>query len=75
MRQHPEVKWSEVAVRSFAEYLMEFSGEMTSDELRPLLKPETLDAIRSLDGDRIKQMSDEMVRLEWHRMRSSMRTS
>jgi hypothetical protein len=75
MRQHPEVKWSEVARRSFAEYLSELSGDIAYDELRRLLKDETLDAIRSLDGDRIKQMSDEMVRLEWQRMGCSTRTS
>jgi len=75
MKQHPEIKWSEVARRSLAEYLSELSGEISSDELRLLLKQETLDAIRSLDSDRIKQMGDEMVKLEWQRMKSSTRTS
>ncbi len=74
MKKHPEIKWSEVARRSFAEYLTELSDETHSYELMGLLRDETVSAIRSLKKDDIRKMNDEMVKLEWERMRSSTRT-
>ncbi len=74
MKKHPEIKWSEVARRSFAEYLTELSDETRSYELMGLLRDETVSAIRSLKKDDIRKMNDEMVKLEWERMRSSTRT-
>jgi hypothetical protein len=38
MKSHPEIKWSEVARRSIAEYLAELADEIDGGELAKLLK-------------------------------------
>lgn len=70
MKRHPEIKWSEVARWSIAEYLVELADSIDGGELAKLLKAETLEAIKSLDKEEIGEMYREAVRLEWERMKS-----
>jgi hypothetical protein len=70
MKRYPEIKWSEVARRSIAEYLVEIADSIDGGELAKLLKAETLEAIKSLDKEEIGEMYREAVRLEWERMKS-----
>ena len=70
MRNHPEIKWSEVVRRSIAEYLLELADRVDGQDLAKLLKGDTLEAIEGLSREEIEEIYNQAVRLEWDRMRS-----
>lgn len=74
MKDHPEIKWTEVARQSFEEYLANLEDEVNSNELANQLRRDIVNTIRSLSDEDVRKMNDEMVRLEWERMKSSTQT-
>ncbi len=75
MKEHPEIKWTEVARRRFEEYLADLDDRIDSNELKKRLNKEAVEIIKSLNDEETKRMHGEAVRLEWERMRSSTQTS
>ena len=74
MKEHPEIKWTEIARRGIEEYMAELVDEIDSGELVGLLDKEAVEIIRSLSDEELKRMFEEMVSLEWQRMKSLTRT-
>lgn len=48
MKEHAEIKWSEVARKAIMEYMREIKGRSSSRELRSALPPETMRALNSV---------------------------
>lgn len=70
MKQHPEIKWSEVARRAIVEYLQRVKGRSSSKEVLELLSDETREKLRSVTREEAKRFYGMMVEAEWRRARS-----
>jgi hypothetical protein len=75
MKEHAEIKWSEVARKAIMEYIREIKGRSSSRELRSALPPETIRTLKSVSVKEAKRMYEEIEAMEWKRMKSSTRTS
>ncbi len=75
MKEHSEIKWSEVARRGIAEYLNSIKGKSTTEEIRKVLPPETLKTLGTISEEKAREMYKEVVAEEWKRMKSLTRTS
>ena len=73
MKEHPEIKWSEVARKAIAEYLRELENsrsEMSMTEFRGLLSKEILDEVASTPNETYEKYYKKMRELEWERTES-----
>ncbi|GAB6136343.1 hypothetical protein [Thermococcus prieurii] len=73
MKEHPEIKWSEVARRAIAEYLRELENsktEMSMEEFRRILGKNVLDEISSTPAEKYEINHKKARELEWERTKS-----
>ena len=75
IKEHPEVKWSEVARASMINYLKKIKGAMHSKDLLELLSPEAKKAIRTVDEKKAKELHKKVVDEEWKDLKYSTRAS
>jgi bisphosphoglycerate-independent phosphoglycerate mutase (AlkP superfamily) len=75
MKEHSEIKWSEVARKAIAEYLNSIRGKSTTEEIRKMLPSETLKTLEAIPEEKAREMYKEVVAKEWERMKSLTRTS
>jgi hypothetical protein len=75
MREHPEIKWSEVARRAIADYLSNITGKDTTGGIRKMLPMETLETLKGISEERAREMHEEVVAEEWERTKSLTRAS
>jgi len=65
MKEHTEIKWSEVARKSIAERLMEMSSLSHTSEIRSCLDPKVRESIFKLSESKAKKLYKKMVKEEW----------
>jgi len=70
MREHPEIKWSEIARNAIKEYLAKFEGRTTTKELRERIPKETLKILDEISEEEMREFYSKMVELEWKRLKS-----
>lgn len=75
MKEHPEIKWSEVARKAIGEYLSSVRGKSTAEEIRRALPPETLETLKGISKEKARETYKEAVAKEWARTKSLTRTS
>ncbi|WP_297421160.1 hypothetical protein [Thermococcus sp.] len=77
MKKHPEIKWSEVARRAIAEYIMELENsriEMSMGEFREILGKETVGDIESIPNEAYDGYHKKTRDLEWERTKRNSTT-
>ncbi len=75
MKEHSEIKWSEVARRAIAEHLNSIRGKSTTGEIKKMLSPETMKTLRAISKEKAREMYKDVVAEEWKRTKSLTRTS
>ena len=67
MKNHPEIKWSEIARKSIIEKTLLLKKKMTSKELLNLLPKETQEIIMNMSEEESKSFYKEIKSNEWKR--------
>jgi len=67
MKQHPEIKWSEVARQSIIEKAAFLKKSIHCKDFFKLLSPAAQEAIKYLDKKKAKELYKQMKRQEWKR--------
>ena len=67
MKQHPEIKWSEVARKSITEKIRRLQSIMHASELLSLLPPETQQNISRADQKESATFAKEVRKKGWKR--------
>ncbi|MBI5253330.1 MAG: hypothetical protein HY930_02885 [Euryarchaeota archaeon] len=75
MKEHSEIKWSEIARKAIADYLAALKGKSNSREIIETLPPEVVKALKSVPEEVAKSAYKEMVAEEWKRAKSLTQTS
>lgn len=75
MKEHSEIKWSEIARKAIIDYLSALKGKSSSREIREILPPEVMKALKSVSEEAAKSAYKEMVAEEWKRAKSLTQTS
>ena len=69
MKEHPEIKWSEVARRAIAEYLAKIEAEeLSSEELLSLLGEEFRKELEETPVEKYEEALKETRDAEWKRL-------
>ena len=74
MKQHPEIKWSEIARQSIIEKTLLLKKRMNAKDLFKLLSPETQKSIKSMTEAEGKKFYKEMKKKEWKRAKYLIQT-
>lgn len=67
MKQHPEIKWSEVARQSIIEKAAFLKKSIHCKDFFKLLSPEAQETIKNLDERKAKELYLQMKKKEWKR--------
>jgi hypothetical protein len=70
IKEHPEIKWSEIARASIIAYLKRLRGSTSSKEILALLSPEAQESIKDTDEKKAKKLHKKMVDEEWKEHKS-----
>lgn len=70
IRNHPEIKWSEIVKRSIRKYLLKIEEreQMTTDQLKMVLGKDTIDIIENLDAETEIKFSKKTKKMEQERL-------
>ncbi|MBI4162778.1 MAG: hypothetical protein HY513_03775 [Candidatus Aenigmarchaeota archaeon] len=65
MKNHPEIKWSEVARDSISKKLLSRKKVSRTSEIKSMLKSDALEAISSINEKDAKKIFNKQVKEEW----------
>ena len=70
IRNHPEIKWSEIVKRSIRKYLLKIEEreQMTTDQLKMVLGKDTIDIIENLDAETEIKCNKKTKKMEQERL-------
>lgn len=74
MKEHSEIKWSDIARKAIVNYLSALKEKSSSREIRETLSPEVVKALKSVSEEAAKSAYKEMVAEEWKRAKSLTQT-
>ncbi len=69
MKEHPEIKWSEVARQSIIEKTSLLGRTVKAKDLFKMLPLDAQNSIQTLDEKKEKQLYKKLKQTEWRRMK------
>ena len=75
MKEHPEIKWSEVARGAIVEYLNRVGERNTGGEILGLLPSETRRALENVTEQKAREFYAKVAKKEWKRIKLLTRAS